>query len=279
MNRINLSPPLSLKTVFVVLAALLCLSALAVAAHVRRAADPAGRPAPADASPSVQQAGRSRGRSLALQPEAFKLGLRLGRRFREAGREVSVLSGKLTLGGESRAVVIRRVRGEEGESLEIALADAAPYTWDERGGVRQSGRAEEGEKRLMVERLALDSPDQFVLAQTRGASYYTVARRVRADEGGSDGYAGPLYDLVRVDEPRGEGVASPVSPWRIYHLNSDTGLPGKVSYEEDGGKIEVTISGWAEHDGELQPSRISWTRESRPLMELTLTNVSHGPKQ
>ena len=44
-----------------------------------------------------------------------------------------------------------------------------------------------------------DPPDQFVLAQLRGSSYYTVARNVRP-AGATDGYAGPLWNVVRIDE-------------------------------------------------------------------------------
>src|SRR5688500_18995416 len=102
--------------------ALLGLSALRVIGGALPAADAAAGPTPRIASSADrQQARRTRGRSLALQPEAFKLGRRLGRRFREAGREVSVFSGTLTSGGESQTVVIRRVQEEAGESLEVAL--------------------------------------------------------------------------------------------------------------------------------------------------------------
>lgn len=281
MKRTHFARTHGSKLVLFSTTALLALSALAVLARVRSVPDVSDvRTPPVVSSTGQQRARRSPGHNLALQPEAYKLGRRLGVRFREAGREVSVLSGTLTFGGESRKVVIRRVRGEAGETLEVALGGgAATHAWDARGGARHSGRAAEGEERLLVERLALDSPEQFVLAQTRGASYHTVARLARADEGGADGYAGPLYDLVRVDEPRGVGGAATASPWRIYHLNSDTGLPEKVSYEEAGGKIEVTLSGWAGHGGELHPSRVAWKRNGSPLLELVVTNVSHGPAQ
>jgi hypothetical protein len=279
MKRIYFPHSPGLKIILLVSAALLSLSALANVTRVRRAAGLTEQPPPV-ASSTARQARRSRGGNVALQPEAYRLSRRLGLRFREAGREVSVLSGTLTFDGESRRVVIRRERGEAGETLEVALGGgAATHAWDDRGGARHSGREAEGEERLLVERLALDSPDQFVLAQTRGASYHTVARLARPDEGGADGYAGPLYDVVRVDEPRGVGGAAPASPWRIYHLNSETGLPEKVSYEEGGGKIEVTLSGWAGHGGELHPSRVAWKRNGSPLMELVVTNVSHGPGQ
>src|SRR5688500_16581214 len=195
MKRILLSRPRASKKVLLVCGALLCLCALGAAALARRGAE-TQRPTPADESATR----RLRGRNLSLQPEPSKLGRRLGRRFREAGREVSVLSGALTIGAQSRRVVIRRVQGEAGESLEVALGGGgAPHTWDDRGGVQQAGRAAEGQGRLIVERLALDSPDQFVLAQLRGASYAAVARGARPEgAAGADDYSGPLWDVVRV---------------------------------------------------------------------------------
>ena len=182
MKRINFSHSLSIKIILLVSAALLCLSALAAVASVRRGAEATGRPTLPGAASPAQKGLRLRGRNLALQPEAFKLSRRLGRRFREAGREVSVLAGTLTFGGERRRVVIRRVQGESGEDLEVTLGGGtAAHTWDDRGGAQQAGRAADGEERLLVERLALDSPDQFVLAQLRSASYMTVARGVRPE--------------------------------------------------------------------------------------------------
>jgi hypothetical protein len=280
MKLIPFTRPQRLKIIFFVLAALLGLSTLAVIARVRRSAGAAEQPPLPDASSTAQQARRSRGRNLSLQPEALKLGRRLGRRFREAGREVSVLSGTLAFGGESRSLIIRRAQGETGESLEVALGGGgAPHTWDDRGGARRSGRAAEGEERLLVERLALDSPDQFMLAQLRGASYYTVARNVRPEEaGGSDDYAGPLWDVVRVSEP-GASENRPQSPWRLYYVNRSTGLIDRVVSQEGGETVTAEMSGWVERGGESIPTHITWRRNGSTVMELTLNNMSHGPRQ
>lgn len=156
---------------------------------------------------------------------------------------------------------------------------AATHTWDDKGGARQSGRAAAGEGRLLVEREPLDSPDQFVLAQLRGASYYTVARNVRPEEaGGSEDYSGPLWDVVRVSEP-GVGENRPQSPWRLYYVNRSTGLIDRVVSQDGGETVTAERSGWVERGGESTPTHITWRRNGSIVMELTLNNMSHGPKQ
>lgn len=220
----------------------------------------------------------ARGRNLALQPTARGLDSRLGQRFLKAGREVSVSEGTLTTGAESRRVVVRRVQEEGGEQVEVrADGRGAPVIWDAVNGASQSGQPVDAETAAMAERIARDAPDQFVLAQLRGASYIVVARNVRADKGGEDGYSGPLHDIVRVSEPsRGEGEPS---AWRLYYVNTETGLLDKVAYDESGERVEAVLSDWAEHAGELQPTRITWSRQGQVFMELALTNVTHGPQQ
>ena len=220
----------------------------------------------------------ARGRNLALQPAALGLGRKLGRRFMKPGREVSVLHGTLTVGSDSRQAVIRRVQDGAGERIEVTVAGrGAPLVWDAVNGTSRAGSPADDEAAALASRLALDSPDQFVLAQLRGASYLVVAHSVRADVGGAEGYSGPLHDVVRVGEPgRGEG-APPA--WRLYHLNTATGLLDKVVSEEGGERIEAVFSGWAEHGGEWQPGRVTWSRGGQTFMELALTNAAHGPQQ
>lgn len=281
MNRIILSRLLGLKIVFFISAALLSLSAPAAVAYVRRATDATARPTQPDVPSPTQQSRQPRGRNLTLRPEAYKLSRRLGLRFKEAGREVSVLTGTLTYGGGSQRIAVRRIQGESGESLEVVLGGGATtHTWDDRGGARQSGRAAEGEERRIIERLALDSPDQFVLAQLRGASYYTVARGVRPEEaGGSDVYTGPSWDLVRVSEPEDAGENRPQSLWRIYYVNSSTGLIDRVASREQDETVTAEMSGWVVQGGETVPSSVVWKRSGQTVMELSLSSVSHGPTQ
>jgi hypothetical protein len=127
-------------------------------------------------------------------------------------------------------------------------------------------------ERLLVERLTLDSPDQFVLAQLRGASYFTIARNVRPADA-VDGYAGPLWNLVRVDERQADENLQPQSAWRIYYLNAVTELPERVEYQLNGQEIKVEFLEWTDQQGEKTPSHVKWTSDGQPLMEYRATRV------
>jgi hypothetical protein len=125
----------------------------------------------------------------------------------------------------------------------------------------------------------LDSPDQFVLAQARGASYYTVARNVMpASANGADDYTGPIWDVIRIGEPSA-GTAHPVSRWRIFHINSETGLLDRSISDEQGATVTAEFSGWVDHLGEKVPTHITWSQKGQMLMDLTLNSITHGPLQ
>jgi hypothetical protein len=78
-----------------------------------------------------------------------------------------------------------------------------------------------GFDRQLLERVVFDSADQFVLAQLRGASYYTIARNVRPDEVG-ESYDGPVWTVVRINDPDRDEQRKPESSWRLYYINTAT---------------------------------------------------------
>jgi hypothetical protein len=163
----------------------------------------------------------------------------------------------------------------------ITLNGGGPsLTWSGLNGALSNGSAATGDLRSLIERLALDSPDQFVLAQTRGASYYTVARMARPPEAGNSlDYKGPVWDVVRIGEPASITQNKPQSLWRLYYINSATGLIDKIISQEQGETITTEVSGWGDQGGEQAPTRLAWFRNKQKVMELTVNNVSHGPKQ
>jgi hypothetical protein len=207
---------------------------------------------------------------LFLQPEALRVARRLGKRFGPSSRTASVITGTLTMAGITQPVSITRQQTPTGESVEVILRDRR-LGWNEREGTRSSAALSDVE-RLLLERLTLDSPDQFVLAQLRGASYFTVARNVRPADA-VDGYAGPLWNLVRVDERQQDETLRPQSSWRIYYLNVQTVLPDRVEYHLDGQEIKVEFLEWSEQQGEKTPSLVRWTSNGQPLMEYRAATV------
>lgn len=268
----------------VLLVVVVLLSALAfVAGRPRRLGAPEEkRPSAPVKIQSAQTKGEkaktSGPRNLSLQPEAFNMGCRLGARFAAGKREKSVLVGTLTVGSERRTVQTIRTQTEDGEQVEIKIAGSATsLTWDKGQGALSSGSRASGSDRELIERLVLDSPDQFVLAQLRGASYYTVAYNVRPVNAG-DKYAGPLWNIVRVNDPEPDEAKRPQSRWRLYYINVATGLIGRIESEVGGQRIVAAISGWTNQDGEKVPTEITWTGQGQTLMQYSLTNFSHAEK-
>ena len=202
------------------------------------------------ASEVAQAALRAKSRTLSLQPEALKLSRRLGRRFSDPQRRISISSAILTFGITSQVVQIVRSQTERGETTRLAIGTGpASLTWNESDGSKSAGRGPSDNERRLIERLTFDSPDQLVLAQLRGAGYHTVARNVRpalADEN----YRGALWDIVRVDDPDNDEQRRPQSRWRLYYINSQTGLVDRVVSQIHGETFAAVFSDWRTRAGE-----------------------------
>lgn len=222
---------------------------------------------------ALQSQSIPRTRNLRLQPEASRVNRRLGNKFKLSGGSESTLSGTVTLGANRQPVTINRRQTDNGEFVEVLL-EGRRLTWTIAEDIKATQGIATEPERLLVERLVFDSPDQFVLAQLRGASYYTVTRNLRPNDAGEN-YSGPLWRLVRVNEPQGNDELTRKSRWRLYYINEGTDLIDRVVSEVDGQKIEARIQ-WTENNGEQIPSNIKWTRGGQKIMELEVTAFSQS---
>lgn len=222
----------------------------------------------------TQSSSERRTRNLSLQPEAFRMSRRLGTRFTPKARGSTTTTGNLIIGTGAQTASVTRRQTDSGESVDLVLG-VRTLTWSDAEGVRAPTSSPTVSERSLVEKLVLDSPDQFVLAQLRGASYFTVARNVRPTDA-TDGYTGPLWTLVRVDEPQQTDHARPRSSWRIYYINAQTGLPDRIEYQQDGQDIRTEFLEWTNQNGEKTPSRVRWSSGDTTIMEYRTTTVSHN---
>ena len=169
-----------------------------------------------------------------------------------------------------------RTQTEDGENVQITIERSLDtLTWDAKQGALSLGRPASPSQRELIERLVFDSPDQFVLMQFRGASYQTIARAARPVNA-PDGYDGPLWTIVRVNDPERDDAKKAASPWRLYYLNTATGLIDRIESEVQGRRLVAEISSWIEQDGEKVPAQIVWTRDGQTLMRYSLTNFSQS---
>jgi hypothetical protein len=199
-------------------------------------------------------------RNLRLQPEAASVNRRLGNRFKLSSQAEYVFSGTLTFSGKQQPVTMIRRQTDRGEHVEVQLA-SRQLVWTNAEGIKAMAGSVSEPERVLMERLIFDSPDEFVLAQLRGASYYTITRNLRPNDAGEN-YRGPLWRLVRISEPQGR--------WRLYYINEVTELIDRVVSELDGQQIEAIIQ-WTNSNGEQIPLNIKWMRSGEKLMEFQVT--------
>ena len=272
----------------VVVATLGCLGAVVLifVAREHAAAGGAAVPFPRMVMPApqqqsgVQRPSRLRSR-LSQQLDADRLRRRLGDRFLIAGREQTLLTGMLTVGTSVRPVRIVRTQQDDGEQVEISIGNGpANLTWNPTDGAREDGGPAAGSDRALIERVVLDSPDQFVLAQLRRASYRLLARNVVPD-GIKDleNYLGPAWDVFNVGEPDSPAGSQALSPARVYYINVSTGLIDKVVSKEAGETIVATLSGWSDQNGERLPTHVQWRLNDQVVMELSVNAASYGPQK
>ena len=211
-------------------------------------------------------------RNIVRQPEALRLGQRLGKRLGPSSRAAAVVGGRVTTGGGDQLVTITRRETRKGEDVELVLNGRA-LRWNAQEGVQAVSTTET--ERVLFERIIFDSPDYFVLAQLHGAGYFTVARNVRPP-GVPDDYSGPLWTIVRVDEPQTAVALQPTSPWRLFYINSATGLIDRIVSRLGDETVEALISSWTEQSGEKVPAQITWSIAGRPVMSYQATSFSHN---
>lgn len=215
-------------------------------------------------------------RSLTLQPDAAKLARAVGKRFAADKKTQSVLTGSMIFNGLSHTISMIRQQRDDGEQVIIYLdGSQSPLKWAaDTGAVSGSERATAAEREF-VERVVADSPDQFVLSQLRGASYFTVAQNVRPAEA-NDGYEGPLWNVVRVNDRGRDETTKVGSSWRLYYLNVSSGLIDRIISETGGETIEAQLSAWTNYQGELMPAQIVWRRGPTVIMEFRLNNFVYS---
>jgi len=229
---------------------------------------------PSSPQPVVVQGPTRGSKNVLLRPEARGMSRRLGRRFEASSRATSASVGTLSVGGNQQQITIVRSQSNKDENVEVVLAERR-VTWNSAEGIGTDSGTVTDLQRLVIERLIFDSPDRFVLAQLSGASYRSIAENVRPSNA-VDGYSGPAWTLVRVSEPALNQETRVTSHWRIYYVNSLTGLIDRIESESNGQKIEAEIVEWSERNGETFPTHIKWLANGQLVMEYQTTAISHS---
>jgi hypothetical protein len=206
----------------------------------------------------------------------------LGDRFETPGKARTILRGTLTRhAGSARGATPVAVVREFPDGLRVeeltgpggrVLGHDGSRPWARGGGPS-------GEELALVEALARDSVEHFVAGQAAGDATLHLGDMFRLDDGSGPGYAGPFYDILRVDDTfaAADGIQSRPT---LYYLNSRTGLPERIAYEREEGaaiKVEVEFGDWATVSGQKVPRRTVWKENGVVTAEFVVNQAAFAP--
>lgn len=206
----------------------------------------------------------------------------LGDRLEKPGKERLTLSGTLRRAGETQGTPFVAVYQQPGRLRFQKAQGQGPQTITFNGQhEKELGKSLTAEQEALVELLVYDTPDGFFSSQMDAAATRFLGSHFRADDGSSESYAGPYYDIYQVTDLV---KVKPGTPERtkLFFLNSDTQLLEIVRYQTESNgnqtEVEVQLGDWQKTEGQMIPRRLVRLENNMPVFTLTITSAAVGPE-
>jgi hypothetical protein len=205
----------------------------------------------------------------------------LGDRFEAPAKGRSILTGRLTryAGGQQTSSQITIVR-ELPDKIRVEEVSAGGQRTLGYDGSRswRLGQSASTEELALIEALARDSIEHFIAGQALDAATLHLGDMFRVDDGSTPDYAGPFYDILRVDDSFTDQDQIRRRS-TLYYFNSRTGLPEKIVYDRPDpvGRIEVEFSDWITVAGQKIPSRTTWKESGNLTRQIVISQAQFAP--
>lgn len=201
----------------------------------------------------------------------------LGDRLEKSGKERLTLSGTLDRAGEQRVAFTGTL--EFPDRLRLTMPSGTEtrtliyYGETARAADTVLSSADQG----LIESLINDSAEHFFKAQAEGAPTRHLGDRFRADDGSTENYSGPYYDVFSLQDAVIIESASR-SQSKLYYFNSETRLLDRVTYDTSRNgetiAVETQFSEWQKVQDQQVAHRIVRLENGRPVISLTITAAS-----
>lgn len=203
----------------------------------------------------------------------------LGDRLERPGKERVSYVGLLQRSGEDRAAPFTLIWETPGKLRLQDLGRLQTTVFDGETVVR-SDSSNTAFNDELLETLVYDSAEHLFLSQMRGASTRFLGSRFRLSET-SEADSEPVYDVFEVTEPNITRQQS-VRQTRQYFFNSDTQVLELVRYRtmKNGveNAVEVRFENFQRNLGQLFPMRIVRLENGTPIVTLTISSITVGPR-
>lgn len=204
----------------------------------------------------------------------------LGNRLEEPGKERLTLGGMLERAGE-QPVPFAAI-SEFPDRLQFTTQSglqARTITYDGKAAHVVGGVLSTTDQGL-IESLVNDTAEHFFAVQLQGTPTRHLGNRFRADDGSTENYAGPFYDIFSMLESVTAESVTRSQP-KFYYFNSETHLLESVKYQisRNGQTIDVetAFSSWQRVQDQQVAHRIVRSENGQPLLSLTITSATIGP--
>lgn len=228
----------------------LCLAALMITAAVTAYAFVTLRPRAQQPdsgvgqdSPSVGRPSVNRVRAGVLWPQLRLYLKTLGDRLQEPGKERLMLNGTLDRAGEQSVPVTGILEFPDRLQL-ITPSGSQTRALVYNGEASRAGDAVlSSADQDLIESVVNDSAEHFFKAQAEGAPTRHLGDRFRADDGATENYSGPYYDVFSLQDKVIIGSVSR-SQTKLYYFDSETRLLDRVTYEisRNGDELDPHLS-------------------------------------
>jgi hypothetical protein len=217
----------------------------------------------------------------ALLTEQFRAELTaLGDRIEKPGKERLTLTGTLQRADDAQAGSFVATYQQPG-LLRFEGQAGTPIVYFNGERAEKAGGSLTAEEEATVELLVYDTPEGFFNGQMDGVAMQLLGRRFRADDGSSESYAGPYYDIYQVTD-RVKVSGEVLERSKLFYFNSDTRLLEIVRYQVEANgtaiEVEVRLENWQKSQDQMLPMRLVRLENGQAVLTFTVTSAEVGAR-
>jgi hypothetical protein len=206
----------------------------------------------------------------------------LGDRLERPGKERLSVTGTLTRPGDpqpAEVVALLEFPGRLHLTIQKGIQTRV-ITFDGELAKAVGSPLDFGEQDL-IETLVYGTAERFFMTQMQGQATRFLGARFRIDEGASDKYSGPYYDIYQVADQIKTSTTQREQE-KLYYFNSETLLLERVSYKinREGAevKIEEMIGGWTKEQGQQVARRIERLENGKSAFVFAVRSAGLGSR-
>ena len=217
-------------------------------------------------------------RRATLRPKLGWALSQLGDRLERPGKERTAVAGTVRFGNDPTAnplILLNEFPDRVRASLTQG-SNARTLVFDG-NRVRAASPLNQVDEALL-ETLVYDSSEHFFWSQTQQQATRFIGSRIRTDDGSTQDYTGPYYEVYQLTDVVKIGPIEQLRS-KFYYFNSETLLLERVLYQDRASRVEVRLGDWRSVNDQQLPHRIERIEDGVSAFVFSLGSINIAPRQ